>query len=620
MDAHLRQSTYSNHSSIDLEQDRRLINQKLQLRRSKQNYEEEEDDQSLLDYYYNHNKHNDNYYFDGNNDEQQLLDLVDHHHHGDHDVVMDQELLLRQAHEQDEQMIGGKVTTTVNENDHDSPNNSNHNDGLDACNQALTTMPAAWWAKRKQWQKRPVMGISSRGGFGRGSMRMGSSFRSTIGNVDPEGGGGGGVDERMMQQEEINTTMMMMMMVDEHDHPNGGGGGAEMEEGALGHPVMLTDPTTLGYDIDAFRQASGFNGAYTTPGSSSSSNGKKKRGPTILYVPRAEIKRRRVQQVGYIISALSVIFLFMFCLEQLKLAQYAMVESPLPLHAYLAGEDRQNQDDAGNPNKVTLGSLGLQQFDGNIDGIPVVEFGKIQLDRDDPLTETAAKGGGMTTDEEQQQSAGILHAADYLEILKGVITGWGITPAEIFENEQSPQYKALHWMAYEDILRRQPDTDFQIKKIIQRYVLSVIYFATAGELWRDSALFLSNLDECSWNMRREPKYFLGAGACEEGFVTRLDLWGNHLTGALPPEIGSLHSLKSVSVFDNNMRGPPPKSMVHLKQLQKLYLQKNDFQGDVDFLCVIDMKLFKTDCGKKGGVNCSCCTGCGYNVRNDKPIG
>eukprot|EP00985_Skeletonema_marinoi_P011127 scaffold5267_cov135-Skeletonema_marinoi.AAC.13 len=593
MDAHLRQSNFSNYSD-DLEQDRRLINQKLQLRRSKQhqNYpEEEEDDQSVLDYYNNNinsssrnintsSVQDGNYYYD--NQDEKDIDI-------NNGEITDEEYLLRQQHEQDEQMIGGKV--------HDTP------EGLEAMNQALTTMPAAWWAKRKQWQKRrsfgsmgSVMGMS-RGGFGRNSMM--SSNRS--------GDGGGGVEEMMMMQEDMG-----MMMMDEHN-----GGGGEIEEKALGHPVLLTDPTTLGYDTDAFRQAGSNNGAYTTPGSSS--NNKKKRGPTILYVPRAEIKRRGAQQMAFIISALSVVFLFMFGLEQLKLAQYAMVESPVPLHAYLAGEDRQDYDDAGN--KVTLGSLGLQQFDGNIQGIPVVEFGKIQIDRDDPLaqqvqTETAAKG----VDEGQQQSAGILHAADYFEILKGVITGWGITPAEIFDSEISPQYKALHWMAYEDILRRQPDTDFQIKKIIQRYALTVIYFATAGELWRDSALFLSNLDECSWNMKREPKYFLGAGACEEGFVTRLDLWGNHLTGALPPEIGLLNSLTSISVFDNNMRGPPPKSMVHLKKLQKLYLQKNEFQGDVDFLCGNEMDLFKTDCGKKGGVTCSCCTGCGYNANNDKPIG
>lgn len=96
---------------------------------------------------------------------------------------------------------------------------------------------------------------------------------------------------------------------------------------------------------------------------------------------------------------------------------------------------------------------------------------------------------------------------------------------------------------------------------------------------------------------------------------------NHFSqGALPAEIGSLITLTSISVFDNNMRGPPPKSMVHLKNLNKLYLQKNDFQGDLDFLCVNEVELFKADCGKKGGVTCSCCSGCGYNANNDKPIG
>ena len=497
MNSHLHYSNTSNHSS-DLEQDRRLINQKLQLRRSKQQQEaeEEEDDQSVLDYYNNTGSRR-NIYGDSN------LDIDD--------GVTEEEYLLRQAHAQDEQMIGGKVDGT---------------EGLEAMNQALTSPPVAWWAKRKQWQKKRNFGMKARvAGFGRNSI-------NAIGGEE-------GADNLMLGDSHQEEMEMIMMMEDDEDE----GGGAELEEEMLGHPVMLTDPSILGYDMDAFRQAA-HSGGYTTPTSSSNSNSKKKRGPMILYVTRAEIKRRHAQQTAYIVSALFVVFLFMFCLEQLKLAQYAMVESPVPLHAYLAGEDREDYND---PSKVTLQSLGLQDFGGNIQGIPVVEFGKIELDRDDPLaqqvvqTETAVEGGGMTTDEEEQhqQSAGIIHSSDYFEILKGVISGWGVTPVDVFANELSPQYKALHWMAYEDILRRQPDTDFQIKKIIQRYALSVIYFATSGELWRHSALFLSNLDECSWNMKIEPRYFLGAGDCEGGLVTRLDLWGNHLTVSLFTFIGIL---------------------------------------------------------------------------------
>jgi hypothetical protein len=505
MDAHLRQSNFSAHSD-DLEQDRRLINKKLQLRKSKQKYEkeEEEDDQSVLDYYNNSsNRHN--IMNSGDDLEQYYTEAggVD-----DHQDAVDQEYLLRQAHEQDEQIIGGNV--------HDES-------GFEAMNQALTSPPVAWWAKRKQWQKK-------RPSFGGGGMMGMSSVRSGLMNRSGKEGGAADDDN---DQEEMNT---MMEEDDDDEHQPYVG----TEEGVLVHPVMLTDPTDLGYDTGAFRQT----GSAYAPSSSSSFNNKKKRGPTILYVPRAAIKRRGAQQMAYIISALCVVFLFMFFLEQLKLAQYAMVESPVSLSAYLAGEDR--NDESGNPNMVTLGSLGLQNFDGGkIDGVPVVEFGTIQVDRNDPLaqqiqTETAANG----ETEDEQQSAGILHGADYFEILKGVITGWGITPAEIFANELSPQYKALHWMAYEDILRRQPDTDFQMRKIIQRYTLSVIYFATAGELWRHSALFLSNLDECSWNVKVEPKFFLGAGGCEEGFVTRLDLWGNHLTVS----VGFVGVLECISLY------------------------------------------------------------------------
>jgi len=86
---------------------------------------------------------------------------------------------------------------------------------------------------------------------------------------------------------------------------------------------------------------------------------------------------------------------------------------------------------------------------------------------------------------------------------------------------------------------------------------------------------------------------------------------------LPPEIGSLTSLRTLSVFDNKIRMIPPKSLTKLASLGRLYLQKNSFKGDIDFLCPLKANDFKSDCGRKGGVNCSCCTACGFNRKNDK---
>ena len=88
--------------------------------------------------------------------------------------------------------------------------------------------------------------------------------------------------------------------------------------------------------------------------------------------------------------------------------------------------------------------------------------------------------------------------------------------------------------------------------------------------------------------------------------------------ALPPEIGSLTSLRTFSVFDNKLRVPPPKSLLKLKSLARLYVQKNEFIADIDYLCeTMANKEFKSDCGKQGGVTCSCCNACGYNARNDR---
>lgn len=87
--------------------------------------------------------------------------------------------------------------------------------------------------------------------------------------------------------------------------------------------------------------------------------------------------------------------------------------------------------------------------------------------------------------------------------------------------------------------------------------------------------------------------------------------------ALPPEIGSLNSLRTLSVFDNMIAVHPPESLVKLTSVTRLYLQKNAFHGNVDFLCQLNIPDLKADCGERGGVLCSCCIACGYNEKNDK---
>jgi len=101
------------------------------------------------------------------------------------------------------------------------------------------------------------------------------------------------------------------------------------------------------------------------------------------------------------------------------------------------------------------------------------------------------------------------------------------------------------------------------------------------------------------------------------FFFVLDLHQKYASAALPPEIGSLTSLRMLSVFDNMISIHPPESLAKLTSVERLYLQKNAFDGDVEFLCHLGIADLRADCGERGGVLCSCCAACGYNEKNDK---
>jgi len=509
------------------------------------------------------------------------------------DETFDEELLrdVKEAHQQDEQLLGGRIEDGQEE-------------GLEAMNQALTSPPTQWWAMRKQWQKRQgnVMSMMGMGGRGGGGGRdvpdelldgLDGSLRS---NHD------GGIDGS--HRSALSSSMRRNGQV--------GVGGTLMSTttaGVVGHPVMLEDPTSIGYDVTSFRQ------------NPNSLVEKKKRTPSVVFVSRDMLQKRKIKQMIYIIAALCVVFLFMFFLQQRKLSHYAMVESPISLSAYLAGEQllAEEYDDEGKK-KVTLDDLGLKEFHG-VDWVPQVEFGSIELDPNDPLANGELANDPLVGDHINPPESVVdefkLLGDDRFELLKSLVVGWAVSPLEVFDNRNSPQYLALHWMAHEDVLRYTPDDDRWIKKIIQRYALAVIYYSTDGLSWNKKLLFLSNYDECNWN-RENIGFFEGAGHCdEEGFITALTLWSNDLKGALPPEIGALSSLKTLALFNNNLNMPPPKSLIRLESLQRLYVQKNKFKANLDYLCEMPkLKDIKADCENQGGVKCSCCK-CGWDDKEAK---
>jgi len=112
----------------------------------------------------------------------------------------------------------------------------------------------------------------------------------------------------------------------------------------------------------------------------------------------------------------------------------------------------------------------------------------------------------------------------------------------------------------------------KVDKIIQRYVLAVLYYSKQGENWRHPLNFLSNEDMCEWK---------GVGSFDDvsgiqgwngvGHVVDVELWSNHLTGMIPSELGLLTELKILNLSFNKLFGQVPVSLSNILPLTEISL-------------------------------------------------
>jgi len=198
---------------------------------------------------------------------------------------------------------------------------------------------------------------------------------------------------------------------------------------------------------------------------------------------------------------------------------------------------------------------------------------------------------------------------------KGLLRGL-IEPRDAFDDNQSPQSRALNWMVYKDPLQLEPPRGVaETNKIAQRFALTVLFYATGGETWASSHNFLSSKDECEWNSVDDRGYFSGAGQCNrEGMITTVALWQNNLSGRIPAELAALRKLKVLSLYRNKLQGQVPGRLSQLSDIHTLYLHDNELSGTVDHMCSIQIQNFRSDCYEGEGrgtqmVICSCCNIC-----------
>jgi hypothetical protein len=82
-----------------------------------------------------------------------------------------------------------------------------------------------------------------------------------------------------------------------------------------------------------------------------------------------------------------------------------------------------------------------------------------------------------------------------LDCLTEILLQYEVSDAEVLQDDSSPQFRALHWLANNDTMV--PNLDSTLI-LLERYALAVLYFATSGEGWLDQRNFLSASSVCRW--------------------------------------------------------------------------------------------------------------------------
>ena len=192
------------------------------------------------------------------------------------------------------------------------------------------------------------------------------------------------------------------------------------------------------------------------------------------------------------------------------------------------------------------------------------------------------------------------------------LAGSDISTAADLEDSNSAAHHAAIWIAQQDALQYAIPShpSDSSTRFLQRYVLAVLYFTTAGTPWENNPGFLSDTDECGWSEAFDveeylaPEISMGVSCNQQLQVTSLFLPGNGLKGDLPMELrylsglqllglqfneitgkipdfqDSLQGLLYVNLYSNNITGTIPSFWADMPQLEVLALGDNDLTGPV----------------------------------------
>lgn len=169
------------------------------------------------------------------------------------------------------------------------------------------------------------------------------------------------------------------------------------------------------------------------------------------------------------------------------------------------------------------------------------------------------------------------------EAVTKLLSDRGVSTKQAMSLEGSPQKRAVEWIANVDELTVSLD---QIDSLVQRYIITVFFYAMGGEFWTNRLNFLSREDVCKWYIAgfagdsKAPRQF-GINCNAEGTVSKIHFPSNFLMGEFPMELSKLTDLETLDVFNNGkLTGGFPEFLIGLPKISFIALHYCGLQGQL----------------------------------------
>eukprot|EP00586_Coscinodiscus_wailesii_P006533 CAMPEP_0172488738 /NCGR_PEP_ID=MMETSP1066-20121228/18439_1 /TAXON_ID=671091 /ORGANISM="Coscinodiscus wailesii, Strain CCMP2513" /LENGTH=541 /DNA_ID=CAMNT_0013256163 /DNA_START=127 /DNA_END=1752 /DNA_ORIENTATION=+ len=233
-------------------------------------------------------------------------------------------------------------------------------------------------------------------------------------------------------------------------------------------------------------------------------------------------------------------------------------------------------------------------------------------------------------------------------LIKRILIDFYVTKPEDLEDETNDHHKAVEWLTTEDKFKYPIEEELRHKKIIQRFVATLLYFSLKGDIWLNQCGLLNpDLDECLWSVFNDAGDTMGLTCNANGELNAVLLWWMGVSGKIPYEIGNMTALEYFNVIGGTIEGTIPERMSKLEKMTFFMVNHNMLEGTIprgfvnlnilfaagfygnenlhghNVLCTLvrteSLYYLSADCNVTNPERCECCSDCCDFKRDDREL-